>query len=82
MKLIKIVAIDRIEGGYFFIEETETHYECWSVDTKSNFTKEGGMFDKKCYRAYDHFVGVLGKFDPYLGFLTKPIKVEKSFHGI
>lgn len=31
---------------------------------------------KADYRDYEHFVGVIGKFNPYQQFLTKPVEVS------
>jgi hypothetical protein len=48
----------------------------------AQFSFEGGVlqwgliYPKKRYKNYEHFVGVLGKFNPYTFFLTEPISIS------
>ena len=74
MKLISLMGFD-----------TGTRSASGFVDDGVNFTEfnfAGGVLEmghaypKKNYRSYDHFVGVLGKFNPYTFFLEKPIILD------
>lgn len=34
------------------------------------------------YRNYDHFTGVIGKFNPYTNFFTKPREVDLTYDAL
>ena len=60
--------IGYIEGGQ--------HYKAF-VLTCENALSYDQTFPKNNYKNYEHFAGVMGKFDPYAVFLREPIEIER-----
>jgi len=72
------------------IEQAGPNYYVW-VRVKDDYiyywAKEEGFVEKeshlaKDYRNYEHFAGVVGKFNPYTRFLRDPVSIELNFKAL
>ena len=74
MKLIAIeTAHDKYANGYV---ERDSEYIEFGIDADGQVAYGKGIPTTR-YRDYEHFAGVIGKFDPYAVFLKKPVKIKK-----
>jgi hypothetical protein len=73
MKILQIQDIDeKVAAGY---AEDDTQY-FYFVVYKSQNPQIMSRFPKANYKDYDHFAGVIGKFDEYSLLLIKPIEIS------
>jgi hypothetical protein len=72
---MNLISIERNGDGSFsgFVED-DTQYQGFYYHGD---TLDMGHAYPKCeYRDYEHYVGVMSKFDPYTFFREKPIPIE------
>ena len=70
----RLISIEKERSGFSACIETSTTYRFF--DLKMKKVLWGKEYTKAEYRGYEHFVGVMSKFDPYTFFLKKPIEVQ------
>jgi 5-methylcytosine-specific restriction endonuclease McrA len=78
--MIKICSLEKEGEGYKVVIELEKYYEVAHIGPENRKVVHYKL-PKKDFKDYDHLVGVLGKFDPYLSMLPEPI-VEASVNYI
>ena len=49
----------------------------FSFQEGKDFVHYGHQYLKSEFRNYEHFVGVMGKFDPYTFFFKDPVEVDE-----
>lgn len=74
--MVRLIALEQIDGGgYVGWVEHKNHYNSFftheDVVTQASF-----KYIKKDYKNYQHFRGVLGKFEPETFTFKKPIEVK------
>jgi len=70
---MKLLAFESCENAYRGYAEVDGKYVDFTLATGMPAQLgQGYSVPVTEFRDYDHFVGVLGKFDPYLFFLAKP----------
>lgn len=73
---MKLLSIEKAENTFIGYVEDGPDYKSFTV-------REDGVvifdqtFPKKRFKNYEHFAGVMGKFDPYAFFFEKPIEIER-----
>jgi|GEM_PF-2120592 hypothetical protein len=73
---MKLLSIEKWDNeGYCGYVEDGSNYKRFCL-LKGSDPTIGFMYQKKDYRDYEHFAGVIGKFDPESFFLAKPIPLE------
>jgi hypothetical protein len=78
---MKIVAFaDCNEDLIDLIVEDEGDYKRLSSLDGKPFVQETA-WTASDYKSYGHFAGVVGKFDPYVVFLSEPVEVERLTHA-
>ena len=74
---MKILTVEQLidDGEAAWIDDGENYKEVYVYP--DNTMKERGSFPKSNYDDYEHFVGVMGKFNPYTIFRKNPVEVDK-----
>jgi hypothetical protein len=82
MKMLSIGKLVEPLGLYIWVEK-DGQYQKLYVNTQNRVTVEAQMPMKK-YDNYEHFVGVMGKFNPYTVFLLTPVEIgdELTYEGL
>lgn len=77
MKLLSLELAGKVFDGFV---EDDGIYRRFSVyeDDRVEFDE---TFPAKNYSDLDHFIGVIGKFDPYVFFFKKPIEIKSLKHA-
>jgi hypothetical protein len=72
---MKIIQIDKSPDKVFkgWVDEG-SFYQQFKMDG-STLTMRATV-PKDIYKDYEHFAAVMGKFNPYISFLKKPIKID------
>lgn len=73
----KFEKLEDTEVGWIQTDEKYAAFRIYK-DGKIEYSNE---FLISKYRDYEHFVGVLSKFNPYVRFLSKPIKIDFLTYG-
>jgi len=74
--MTKIISITRTDALMLQVwVETDKEYQVY-ICTPAFTSKHGPPIDKRIYRNYEHFVGVMGKFRPDLEFFAEAQEVE------
>ena len=75
---MKILHLDPLHDGPgyigYFTEDYSQYYKFKVTDQKSFIEELTWSFP---IRDYEHFAGIMGKFDPYTIFLAEPISVKE-----
>jgi hypothetical protein len=74
--MLRILALepeDKAIGGYL---ETDTHYQEFSLGPTGE-PDILAQYAKSNYMDLEHFIGIMGKFDPHTPFLIKPVEVDE-----
>jgi hypothetical protein len=64
------------DGHIIGYVELEKEYKWFKIGPNDTLTYRT-TYEKDEYRNYEHFAGVIGKFDPYQPFLENPVTVER-----
>lgn len=79
--MFKIISITRVTELMLMVwVEEEKNYQAY-VMTPAFTSKHGLPVEKRQYRDYEHFVWVMGKFNPSTRFLEKTESVDKLTFG-
>jgi len=60
-------------GGYL---EEDDHYVKFILEPRKKIERIFA-YSKDDYTGYEHFAGVMGKFDPHYFFFKKPVELER-----
>jgi hypothetical protein len=74
---MKILAIEKLvdDGESVWIDDGDEYKDIHIAP--NNVQEVFSSFSKKNYNNYEHFIAVMGKFDPYTMFRKTPIEVDK-----
>ena len=74
---MKILTVEKLfdNGESAWIDDGENYKDIWMYPDGT--MKEKASFPKSNYDNYEHFVGVMGKFNPYTIFRKNPVEVNK-----
>lgn len=73
---MKILALENCDNEYYIgFAEDENSYMKFSI-TKEDYLEYRHTWPKIEFRDYDHFAGVIGKFNPHVEMLIDPIAVD------
>jgi len=72
---MKILSLELANDTLIGYREVGPYYIKFEIDKANNVT-DLEEFKVSKYRNYLHFVGVLGKFNPYTQFFKKPSKLK------
>lgn len=72
---MKIISVERMAKGSFagFYDDGKAYV---SFVMNDGSIVAGHEYKKKDYKDYEHFVGVMSKFDPYVYFMKHPVEVD------
>jgi hypothetical protein len=72
---MKIIALERTPKDIFngYVDDDD-RYRSFSASPEEDVYIDTS-YKKKDYKNYQHFVNVMGKFDPYTGFLRNPVDI-------
>lgn len=73
MKILSVQLVGDVIYGY---RETTNYYIAFEIDLNSKVI-DSFKYNKKKYKDYKHFCGVIGKFNPYTIFLLPKANVEQ-----
>ena len=82
MEKIKVVSAQQLEDGAMeYMVDATKGYSPRAISTGGEITRSLS-FKKSRYRSYTHFVGVMGKFNPYTHFFKSPVEVEETYKAL
>ena len=73
---MKLLSIERAGNTFIGYVEDGHDYKSFEVHEDGTVVFDQA-FPKKRFKNYEHFAGVIGKFDPYAFFFEKPIEIER-----
>lgn len=73
--MVEICSIRENDGEFEGMTITPKQYRSFFTDGDEIIYDE--TFSKVDYEDYEHFAGVIGKFDPYVFLLSTPVKIDK-----
>ena len=73
---MKIIHLEKGKDLIAYGIETGTEYQFFTID-RSNSIVPTNSYKKSDYRNYEHFAGVLGKFNPFTFILKEPFEVRQ-----
>jgi len=75
--MIRFLVVSLSKEGSEFYGCIEDKKEYLTFHTEGIQVIFDQQYRKNDYKDYEHFVGIMSKFDPYTFFFEKPIKVSK-----
>lgn len=74
--MIKIISLNINKNNASVFIDARSSYDYYNITSK-NITKKQISYPKKEYNNYEHFIGVMGKFNPYIEFYNTPKLINK-----
>jgi hypothetical protein len=71
----ELISIALEENEFWGCISNNTEYRFFRTKSEQIIWEQ--TYQRAAYKSYEHFVGVLSKFDPYTFFLKEPIKVKQ-----
>ena len=78
--MVKLLSIEEAGPTFIVWVEQDDSYIYYHATHKGFIEKE--RHSVKEYRGYEHFAGVVGKFNPYTVFLKNPIEINLSYKDL
>ncbi len=80
MKKVKLISLEDTGNNIFVWIEERRAYVSYEVSQDKIIETE--RHPKREFVNYQHFVGVMSKFNPYTFFLEKPVRIPFTFDAL